>query len=204
MILSLLVWLQTALGKGAEADASSWSEQLLGSVNFWALLEGTHLFALMLFFGTLFFVDGRLLGLVFRKTPIRTVHDRLLPLMTAGFVILVITGAGLFFSKPVAYYHNIWFRMKLVVIALAMVNVAVFHFRVRRESAAWDTAAVAPFGARISAVVSLIAWIAVIGCGRLIAYSWLECGSPQSDFINWAQDCKSSEGGAVSLGAGAP
>ena len=203
MIRDLLAWLQTELGK-AGADASSWSEQLLGTTNFWGLLEGTHLLGVMLFFGSIFIVDLNMLGGIFRKTSLKTIHDRILPLTIAGLVILVLTGLGLFFSKPLAYYHNIWFRMKLVVIALALVNVAVFHFRVGRDRTAWDASARFPLGARISAVVSLAAWITVICFGRLIAYSWLECGTPQTALINWAQDCASSEGGAVTLGSGAP
>ena len=43
MIREALVWLQNELGKGAGDTAQSWSEALLGSLNFWGLLEGTHL-----------------------------------------------------------------------------------------------------------------------------------------------------------------
>ena len=53
MIRAFLVWLQTTLGKGPGPDDQSWSEALLGSLNFWGLLEGTHLLTLMLFAGTI-------------------------------------------------------------------------------------------------------------------------------------------------------
>ena len=39
MIREFLVWLQNSLGKGEDELAQSWSEALLGSLNFWALLK---------------------------------------------------------------------------------------------------------------------------------------------------------------------
>ena len=67
MIGAFLNWLQHSLGKGSGDTAQSWSEALLGSLNFWNLLEGTHLIALMLFAGTILVVDLRLLGMVFTR-----------------------------------------------------------------------------------------------------------------------------------------
>ena len=61
MIRAFLVWLQTRLGKGPGPDDASWSEALLGSLNFWSLLEGTHLLMLMLFVGCILAVDLRLI-----------------------------------------------------------------------------------------------------------------------------------------------
>ena len=100
MIRPFLVWLQTEFGKGGGDTAQSWSEALLGSPNFWGLLEGTHLLFLMLFAGTIFIVDLRLLGVIFRKTPVSTISDRVLPLTVFGFVFMLVTGIALFYAKP--------------------------------------------------------------------------------------------------------
>jgi hypothetical protein len=199
VIRDFLVWLQTEFAKGGGDYPQTGSEALLGSLNFWGLLEGTHLLALMLFVGTIFLVDLRLLGVTFRRTPVSVISDRVLPMTIFGLVLVVVTGVALFYAKPVFYYHNIWFRVKLVVLALAMVNIAVFHFAVQRDRAGWDTQATPPLAARVSAAFSLSAWIAVIFMGRFIAYDWYECGKPQSDFINEAQSCATSERGALSL-----
>ena len=201
MIRTFLLWLQDSLGKGPQPDAQSWSQALLGSLNFWGLLEGTHLLTLMLFAGTIMIVDMRLLGLMFRRTPVSIVSDKILPLTVAGMVIMFGTGLALFFAKPIFYYHNMWFRLKLFFILLAMVNVAVFHWRVQRNQADWDSLEKPPASARASAAVSLTAWILVIVMGRFIAYNWFECGKPLPDFINAAQSCAASEKGAVALKA---
>ena len=199
MIRAFLVWLQTELGKGSGDTAQSWSEALLGSLNFWGLLEGTHLLALMLFAGTILVVDLRLLGVTFRRTPVSVVSDTVLPLTIFGFVLVVATGLGLFFAKPLFYYHNIWFRLKLIMLAIALVNILIFHSRIQRSQASWDAEALPPANARAAAAMSLTAWLVVITFGRLIAYDWFECGKPQPAFINWAEECRISEKGAVTL-----
>ncbi len=199
MIRAFLVWLQTTLGRGAGPDDQSWSEALLGSLNFWGLLEGTHLLTLMLFAGTILVVDLRLLGVLYRKTRVSVVSDRILPLTVAGFLLMLLTGVALFFAKPLVYYHNIWFRLKLIFLLGAMINIAIFHFKIHRTQPAWDDAPLPPFTARASAAASLAAWVLIIVMGRFIAYNWYECGKPQPDVVNAAQECATSEHGAVSL-----
>ena len=204
LIRAFLVWLQTELGKGAGDTAQSWSEALLGSLNFWGLLEGSHLIGLMLFAGTILVVDLRLLGVTFRRTPVSVVSDTILPLTIFGFIFVVITGMGLFFAKPLFYYHKIWFRVKMIMLAIALINILIFHSRIHRTQGSWDSDALPPVGARTSAALSLSAWLVIITFGRLIAYDWFECGKPQPAFINWAEECKVSEKGAVALSGAHP
>ncbi len=199
MILAFLIWLQESLGKGKGDDAQSWSQALLGSLNFWNLLEGTHLLTLMLFAGTIMVVDFRLLGIAFKKTPVSVISTKVLPLTVGGFLIMIVTGLALFYAKPVFYYHNLWFRLKVIFILLAMINIMVFHFRVQNSQGAWDNAPKPPTSARVSAVVSLLAWTTVIFFGRLIAYNFVECGKPLPDWVNAVQECSTSEHGAQSL-----
>jgi hypothetical protein len=193
-------WLQHSLGKGPGADAQAWSEALLGSLNFWGLLEGTHLICMMLFAGTIFVVDLRLLGVTFRKTPVSVVSDRVLPLTVFGFILVVLSGLALFFAKPEFYYHNIWFRVKMIVLAVALVNILVFHGQVQATQGSWDADEKPPAKARTAAAMSLIAWLLVITFGRFIPYDWYECGKPQSAFINAVEECKVSEKGGYTLG----
>lgn len=199
MIRDTLVWMATKLGKGPGEYDPSWSEALASSLNFWGLLEGTHVLSLMLFAGTIFLVDFRLLGLAFRRIPVSVISDRVLPLTVFGFVLMVATGVALFYAKPLLYYHNLWFRLKLIFLAVAMINIVIFHFRVQRNRAEWDAAVTLPAAARMSALVSLVSWIAVITMGRFIAYDWVNCGKPLPHWINAAQECSLSQDGAMDL-----
>ena len=199
MIGAFLNWLEHTLGKGPAADGQSWSEALLGSLNFWSLLEGTHLIALMLFAGTIMVVDLRLLGVTFRKTKVSTISDAILPLTIYSFAFVVMTGVGLLFAKPIFYYHTIWFLMKMVFLALALLNIVVFHGRVQATQGSWDADEVPPKAARMSAAGSLVLWTLVIICGRFTPYDVYQCGKKQPDWVNWVQQCKTSEKGEQNM-----
>jgi hypothetical protein len=201
VIREFLVWLQDQLGKGPGDIAQSWSQDLLGSLNLWSLIEGTHVLSLMFFAGTILFVDLRLLGATFQRTPVSVVSRRILPMTLFGFGLMVVTGLALFYAKPLFYYHNIWFRAKLVFLAIALVNIVVFHVRARRNQATWDTMPKPPADTRMMATLSLVSWILVITLGRFMAYSWYDCGKPIPHWINVVQDCAASEHGAVHLSA---
>jgi hypothetical protein len=194
-----LTWLQHGLGKGAGETAQSWSEALLESINFWELLEGTHLLGLILFVGTILVLDLRLMGVIFRRTRVSVISDTVLPLTVFGFAFVVVTGLALLFAKPLLYYHSIWFRLKMILLTLALINILVFHSRIQKSQGAWDAEPVPPVKVRAAAAISLLAWLAVITCGRFIAYDWYECGKPQPDFINAVEACKASEKGGYTL-----
>jgi hypothetical protein len=199
VIRDFLVWLATSLGKGGDEAAASWSEALASSANFWGLLEGSHVLGLMLFAGTIFLVDLRLIGVGFKKTPVSVLSDRVLPLTVFGMVLMIITGVGLFYAKPLLYYHNLWFRLKLVFLLIAAINIMWFHFRVQRTMPVWDALPNPPAKVRLSGMISLLSWIAVITVGRFIAYDWYECGKALPHWANVAQECATSEYGATEL-----
>lgn len=192
-------WLQYGFGAAQYGDGSSYSLALEGSLNFWSLLEGTHLLTLMLFFGTILMIDLRLLGLAFRGLPVSVMEKRLLPMNATAMVIILLTGALLFFAKPEVYWHNLMFRAKLVLLAVAFGNIAIFHVLVETNKADWDAGPSTPLKAKLSAVISIASWILVMTSGRLIAYNWLECGKGQPAWVNAAQDCANSKAGALSL-----
>jgi hypothetical protein len=179
-ILNLLQWI-------AETP---WSVALRESLYVWPLVESTHVLSLGLFVGTAAMLDLRLLGLAMRRVPVSEVSGRLLPWTRVGFAIMVATGLLLFFATPVRNYQNVFFRIKVILLALAGLNVWLFHSRVHRRVAEWDLDPVTPRAARVAAIVSLVAWSGVVVCGRLIAYNWFDCDiQPQSAFINWAAGC---------------
>jgi uncharacterized membrane protein len=110
-----------------------------------------------------------------------------------------VTGGLLFYAKPLLYYHNLWFRLKLIFLAIAIINIFIFHYKVQTDRDQWDTAVKPPRKARISALVSILSWVIVITFGRFIAYDWYECGKPLPHWANVAQECAISERGAIDL-----
>lgn len=199
MFESFFHWLSWELGKGKAPDAVSWSQLIHESFNFWNIMEGTHLITVGLFFGTILMVDLRLLGLLFRKVPVSEVSDRVLPMTVVGFLTLIVTGILAFMSKPEEYYHNLFFRTKMLVLLIAIINLAIFHFKVQKTQGAWDKSENPPRAAKLSATISLVSWLIVISCGRLIAYNFFDCGKPLPSYINALAECATSQAGIATL-----
>ena len=180
MIVTFLEWL----------GSTGWSIALLVSLYMWPLIESAHVLGIALFVGTAVMNDLRLLGVSFKNVPASEVTKRLLWWTRSGFVVMVVTGLLVFYSNPLRYWHNINFRIKLVLLVVAGLNMWLFHSRIHRRVSEWDLDSVPPRAARIAGAVSLFVWAFVVITGRMIAYDWFNCDiQPQPDFINWAQGC---------------
>jgi hypothetical protein len=147
------------------------STALRESLFMYPLVESSHVLFLMLFVGL-------------------TVIDRVLPWVRWGFAIMVVTGVLLFYAIPVRTYQSVWFRAKMIMLVLAAINIAYFHYRVYPQKDAWEHNARLPWMARRAGLASLILWAGIIVAGRFIAYNWFDCDiQPQSDFVNWFAGC---------------
>ncbi len=158
-----------------ELGATTWSVALRDSHYVWPFAESLHVLTLALFAGSAALLDLRLLGAALTRVPVTALTARLLPWTRWAFVVMVATGVLLFCATPLLYYHDLFFRLKMLLVAVAGVNVFVFHARAHRTASAWAREAQLPRSARIAAIVSLVAWGGVIVSGRLIAYNWYAC-----------------------------
>ena len=133
-------------------------------------IEGTHVLALAFSVGMIIWFDLRLAGVIFRSRPVSEVFKQLRPYFMVGFPIMFITGILLFTGHATQCYASNYFRVKMVLIFLAGVNVLVFHSTVDRRREQWDKNPFPPFAARVAGAVSLFFWVSIICAGRLFAY----------------------------------
>lgn len=167
-----------------------WSIALRESYYVWPLLESAHVLTLGLFVGTAFVTDLRLLGWAMQRVAVSEVTGRLLPWTRIGFAGMVLTGSLLVFGNPPRYYHNLFFRVKVILLIVAAINVFVFHRGIHRRVAEWDHDPELPRQAWVAGAVSLVVWALIVVAGRMIAYNWFECAiQPQPEFVNWFADC---------------
>lgn len=166
------------------------SVRLLESYYVWPLIESTHVLTIALFVGTAMMMDLRLLGVSFGGVPVSEFTGRMLRWTRGGFVVMVITGLLLFYSSPLRYYHNVFFRAKMILMVLVGINIWLFHGRIHRRVAEWDLHAVPPRSARTAGALSLTFWLLIVVFGRMIAYNWFDCDlQPQPGWVNWAAGC---------------
>jgi len=77
------------------------------------------------------------------------------PWAVAGFALALVCGSLLFTVQATDYAASFWFRLKMALLAVALVNAAL-HLGGR--------------GGPVTAAVSLAVWPAVLLGGRMIAY----------------------------------
>jgi hypothetical protein len=180
VLRDFLVWL----------GETPWSVRLLESYYVWPLIESTHVLTIALFVGTAAMMDLRLLGVSFGGVPASEFTSRMLPWTRGAFAVMVLTGLLIFYSAPVRYYHNVFFRAKMILLVISGLNIWLFHGRIHKRVAEWDVDAVPPRSARIAGAVSLTVWALIVVFGRMIAYNWFDCDlQPQPGWVNWAAAC---------------
>ena len=133
------------------------------------LVETVHIIGFSILVGSIVAFDLRILG-VSKRLSVRLLARHLLPWSLAALLLIVPTGVMMFASEATDLVDNVAFVVKMVLLMLAATNAAAFHLGVFRNAALWDQNAPSPTGAKLHAVASLLIWVSVITCGRMIAY----------------------------------
>jgi len=133
------------------------------------LVETVHIIGFSVLVGSIVAFDLRILG-VSKRLSVRLLARHLLPWSLAALLLIVPTGVMMFASEATDLVDNGAFVVKMVLLMLAGTNAAAFHLGVFRSAALWDQNAPSPTGAKLHAVASLLIWMSVITCGRMIAY----------------------------------
>jgi len=134
-------------------------------------IESFHVLAIVLVVGTISIVDLRLIGLASRNRAVTVVMRDVLPYTWTAFAVAAVTGSLLFSTNALKYAHNFYFQAKMALLLLAGCNMVIFHLVGTREIARWGTAERTPVVAKAAGGISLLAWIAVVACGRWIGFT---------------------------------
>ncbi len=147
------------------------STALRESIWMFPIMESSHVLGLAFSVGTVVWFDLRLLGVAMRRYSVSETFAIVRPWMFTGFAIMMITGVFLFWSHALKCYGSNYFRIKLVLLVLAAVNIIVFHSTIDRRRAEWDNAPIPPLRARLAGFTSVLLWLAIVAAGRLMAYT---------------------------------
>jgi hypothetical protein len=173
---------------------TSWSVRLHESHYAYPLVESVHVWGMSVFFGLALLFDLRLLGWTMRRVPVSEMSRRLLPWTVIAFVVMVASGLLLLFAIPLRTYQNIFFRAKMLMLALAGLNVWIFNSKVYRRVQTWDVSAKPPRAARFAGALSIVLWVAIIISGRMIAYNWFDCDTQPPAIMSSLEGCRVTPG----------
>ena len=148
---------------------SSWAVGIRQSLWLYPIIEIVHITGIVLVAGGAIFFDLRLLG-ISKKIAVPDMAAHLLTWSKRGLILAVPSGILLFITNAETLGYDPTFHTKLILLALAGLNAWIFHtfvFRPEKQSiqnCSWTKSG------KANAVCSIILWIAVIACGRLLAY----------------------------------
>jgi uncharacterized protein DUF6644 len=151
-------------------EASSLARWMREALWAYPAVETMHILSLGLVVGSVVIVDLRVLGLS-REVSVSRLSRLALPWTVGAFVVAMLTGLLMFTAHAEDFLGNRVFAVKMGLLLLAGTNAGILHTGPWRSIAQWDTGAMPPASARVQAGLSIAIWIAVVACGRLLAYT---------------------------------
>jgi hypothetical protein len=158
--------------------------RIRNSLYLFPFIESLHVLGLTTVFGTIAILDLRLLGIASTRRPVSRVASDVLKWAWAAFALTVATGLLMFITNADVYFHNFYFRVKMLLLVLAGLNVLAFERTAGRTLSKWDRSGPAPVAGRTAAAVSLLLWISIIFLGRWIGFTTTRASSKADTDIN--------------------
>ena len=160
MLLSFAQWIQF----------TTLFTALRGSANVYPIVLSLHMIGIAFFGGMILMTDLRLLGLALRKRSIAEVINQFRMPKRWGLLLTATCGILMAGSKAEEYYYNAFFRTKLILFALVIVQEIVFYRSIYADPAVLDRAPSIPGNAKLAAAISMLLWASIACCGRGIGY----------------------------------
>jgi len=136
-------------------------QALLHSAWLYPALEVVHLVGIALLLGNLVLLEARVFGLG-PDLPVAALARLALAVAVCGFGLAALSGIAMFATQAAELLANRAFTLKMLLLILAGCNAAWFHSR--GSMLKLDALA------RTQMVASSVIWLAVLACGRWIAY----------------------------------
>jgi len=133
---------------------SSWLGTSIRTSRFgFAVIEMAHLLALALFGATLLIPALHSFGVIFKGSPPGAIARDLRTARLASLGVMIVSGILLFADGPLRYYGNAAFRVKLLLIAAAVLTGSLSRFMGE---------------AKFAALLPLTLWLSAGVAGRVI------------------------------------
>lgn len=134
---------------------------LKSSVWAYPALEVMHICGIALLLGNLVLLEMRVFGRG-AQLDVKALASLSLGIAAAGFCMAAASGLLMFASQALELLTNRAFTLKMILLTAAGCNAAWFHGRASLDKLDWV--------AKVQMVVSSLIWLAVVACGRWIAY----------------------------------
>ena len=139
-------------------EKNPWIVAVDSSIVMSLILEILHYSGFFLLVGTTVIVDLRVMGVAGRREPAPQFARQLFPWMWTGLGMAVVSGFFMFAADAPDFYLAGVFRIKMLVVLLAILFGVIVHWKVPT----WSQLPAIPAGAKLVAFLSLALWIGAI------------------------------------------
>jgi hypothetical protein len=160
-ILAVCQWLQS----------TGWATAVRESLYIYPILYTLHIFGFVVLVTATSALDLRMLGWGLREWSVSRVAKLTLPWAKAGLTANVMTGFVVFSSNAVSMYNNTAFRVKMLLVLTAGLNILVFRRTTFRRVGEWGERGATPRAAKLMAGISLIVWFGIVAMSRVIGFT---------------------------------
>jgi uncharacterized membrane protein len=142
---------------------------------FWIIptVQTAHILAISVVLASMAMFDLRLLGWAGKRHSVVSLSRRFMPWLWGSLPVLAITGGILIVGEPKRALGNVFFLLKMCMLATAIIVTLGFQVILRRdlERGSGDLAPAHFAAAKIAGLLSLVLWVGIAVAGRLIAYT---------------------------------
>jgi len=146
----------------AALEHSGLARAIKASFLVYPLINAAHILSIGVLVTSIGLLDLALLGL-FRPVVSKPFLSLLRSAALSGFAAAAVTGVLLFSIRATEYAEMPIFLAKMLLIALSAANFAIFSMWLARPGHV-------SVGAKASAALSILVWLGVLVCGRLIGF----------------------------------
>ena len=133
--------------------------------------QSVHIIGVSVVFASTMMVNLRVLGIGATGRTTAQLTDDLLPWVWRALAVLLVTGAIQTIAEPARQFVTPAFWAKMMLLCVAVALTAVLGKAMRRRGEPGILGGTIPAWVRAVAIASIVVWIAVIVCGRLIGYT---------------------------------
>lgn len=151
-------------------DASSLSQ--LFKVTSWVVpaVQSIHILAIGVVLSASVIISLRLLGFGTRYMDVASLSERLIPPAWWALLVLLVSGLLLIITEPGRTLTNPYFFAKMGCLIVLLPLARYFQLAVRKQPLRWSTTAAVSFAVRPLVAIAMLLLLAIIFCGRFIAY----------------------------------
>jgi uncharacterized protein DUF6644 len=164
MVMSDMQRLSDAIAQTDGSIAIATAEWVIPTV------QSIHILAIAVVMSATAMINLRLAGFVGSESSVRQLADRSLPWLWWSLPVLLATGVVMIIGEPARELTNAFFWSKMAMILVAILLTILLQ-RLLDDSPYRE---MAPGKRRVTRAISLLSlalWLAIIFCGRWIAYS---------------------------------